>query len=81
MAKQVKKEINIDRVITKLQELVINQQKVLETSDKLLHLKDCIIEILEEQKKIYTKENKVLKICFFGLVACNILSVIISLFA
>lgn len=81
MAKQVKEEVNIDQVINNLQELVMSQQKALGTADKLLHLKDCVIAILEEQKKLNNKENNILKICFFGLVACNILSTILSFFS
>jgi hypothetical protein len=75
------KEKNVDETMTEIVELVEMQQKALKTSDSLLHLKDCMIEILEAQKRIYIKENKVFKICFFGLVTCNILSVIISFFA
>jgi hypothetical protein len=79
MTKETKKG-TIEEMLTELQELVIMQEKALRTADSLLHLKDCIIEILEEQKKINEKENKILKICFFGLIACHILSAIISFF-
>ncbi len=80
MAKQVK-ERSIEEAMTEIVELVEMQQKALNTADSLLALKDCVIEILEAQKRIYIKENKILKICFFGVVICNILSLIISLFA
>ena len=39
MAKQVKQEVNIDQVITELQELVMSQQKALETADYLIDLR------------------------------------------
>lgn len=77
MAKQTQ-ERSINEMLTELQELIVMQEKALRTADSLLHLKDCIIEILEEQKKINEKENKILKISFFGLIVCNILSLILS---
>lgn len=79
MTKETKKG-TIEEMLTELQELVIMQEKALRTADSLLHLKDCIIEILEAQKKLNEKENKILKICFFSLVALHILSAILTFF-
>jgi hypothetical protein len=68
MEKQTQ-ERNINEMLIEITELVEMQQKAIRTADSLLHLKDCIIEILEEQKKINEKENKILRICLFSIVA------------
>lgn len=77
MAKQTK-ERDIEQTMLEITELVEMQQKAIRTADSLLHLKDCIIEILEDQKRIYTKENKVLKICFFTVAILQIITAIVS---
>lgn len=76
MAKQTK-EIDIEQTMLEITELVEMQQKAIRTADSLLHLKDCIIEILEDQKRIYTKENKILRICLYSLVALHLLSLVL----
>jgi hypothetical protein len=78
MAKQ---KFNIEEAFQQVQELVDAQEKALRTADTLLHLKDCIIEILEDQKKINEKENKILRICLYSLVALYSIIFIASYFA
>lgn len=77
MAKQTK-ERDIEQTMLEITELVEMQQKAIRTADSLLHLKDCIIEILEDQKRIYTKENKILKICFFTMAILQIITAIVA---
>jgi hypothetical protein len=74
-----KEERGIDETLNDLTELITMQEKALRTADTLLGLKDCIIEILESQKKLYLKENKILRICFYSLVALNMITSLISL--
>lgn len=76
MAKQTK-ERDIEQTLLEITELVEMQQKAIRTADSLLHLKDCIIEILEDQKKIYLKENKILRICLYSLIALHLLSLVL----
>ena len=76
MAKQTK-ERDIEQTLIEITELVDMQQKAIRTADSLLHLKDCMIEILEAQKVVYLKENKILRICFYSLIALHILSLAI----
>ena len=72
MKKQVK-ERNLEEVLSEMTELVHMQEKALRSADNLLRLKDCVIKILEEQKRMNDKDNKVLRICFYSLVAINLL--------
>jgi hypothetical protein len=76
-----KQKYNIEEAFQQVQELVDAQEKALRTADTLLHLKDCIIEILEDQKKINEKENKILRICLYSLVAVYSIIFIASYFA
>lgn len=76
-----KQKFNIEEAFQQVQELVDAQEKALRTADTLLHLKDCIIEILEDQKKINEKENKILRICLYSLVALYSIIFIASYFA
>jgi|688.fasta_scaffold1844983_1 hypothetical protein len=76
-----KQKYNIEEAFQQVQELVDAQEKALRTADTLLHLKDCIIEILEDQKKINEKENKILRICLYSLVALYSIIFIASYFA
>ena len=80
MAKQVK-DRSIEQTMLEITELVDMQQKAIRTADSLLHLKDCIIEILEEQKRFNERENKILRICLFSLVVLYSIVFIASYFA
>lgn len=74
-----KQERTIEEAFLQVQELVEAQDKALKTADSLLGIKDCIIEILEDQKKICLRNNKFLRICLYSLVALNIITSIIDL--
>lgn len=76
-----KQKFNIEEAFQQVQELVEAQDKALKTADTLLGLKDCIIEILEEQKKINERQNKILRICLFSLVTLYSIVFIASYFA
>jgi hypothetical protein len=76
-----KQKFNIEEAFQQVQELVDAQEKALRTADTLLHLKDCIIEILEDQKKINERRIKVLNICLYSLVALYSIIFIASYFA
>ena len=77
MKKQVK-ERNLEEVLSEMTELVHMQEKALRSADNLLRLKDCVIKILEEQKRMNESQNKILRICFYSLVAINLLFLILQ---
>ncbi len=68
----------IYETLDKLSELVQNQDRALKLSKEIILLKNRINEICEKEITSYKKENRVLKICFFGLIVCNVLEAIIS---
>ena len=72
-----KQERELEEVLTEMTELVHMQEKALRSADSLLRLKDCMIEILKDQKRLNDKENKILKICFYSLVTLHIVLSII----
>lgn len=76
-----KEKFNIDEAFQQVKKVVESQEKALITANSLLHLKDCIIEILEDQKKIYLKENKIIKTSLYSLVALYSIIFIVSYFA
>lgn len=76
-----KQERGIDETLNDLTELITMQEKALRTADTLLGLKDCIIEILEDQKRLNKRENKILRICLYSLVALYSIVFIVSHFA
>jgi hypothetical protein len=73
MAKEKPQADNTINVLRKqvedFRELVEYQDKVLGTADKMLKAKDDIIDILEQQKEIYTAENKMLTAVIIGFTA------------
>lgn len=74
----MKKEITIEDTLTDIEDLVIAQDKALKTADSLLLLKDCMIDILEEQKRLQSREIKQYKYLFYTLVAFHVISLVIS---
>lgn len=72
------KERSIEDAIKSMNELIEMQQQALGTADELFKLKDARLEIADRLITIYKKENKVLKICFYSLIALNIITTIIS---
>jgi hypothetical protein len=73
------KERSMEDAIQSMNELIEMQQKALETADSLIKLKDARLEIADRLMTIYKTENRVLKICFYSLVALNIITSLISL--
>ena len=71
------KERNLDDALHSMNELIEMQQQALETADELFKLKDSRLEIADRLINIYKKENRMLKICFYSLVALHLLSMII----
>ena len=72
------KERSIEDALNSMNELIEMQQSALQTADELFKLKDARLEIADRLINIYKKENKVLKICFYSLVALHIIMSIIS---
>lgn len=73
------KERSIDDALESMNELINMQQQALETADELFKLKDERLHIADQLINIYKKENKVLKICFYSLVALNIITSLMRL--
>jgi hypothetical protein len=74
----MKKENTIESTLTEMEELVLAQDRALKTADSLLLLKDCMIDILEEQKRLQDKNIKQLQYCLIGIIVCDILLFITS---
>ena len=73
------KERSIEDALNSMNELIEMQQSALQTADELFKLKDARLEIADKLINIYKKKNRILKICFYSLVALNIITTIISL--
>jgi len=63
------KERNLDDALNSMNELIDMQQQALQTADELIKLKDARLEIGDRLITIYKKENRILKICFYSLIA------------
>lgn len=72
------KERSMEDAIQSMNDLIEMQQQALGTADELFKLKDARLEIADQLITIYKKENKILKICFYSLVALHIITSIIS---
>ena len=72
------KERSMEDALESMNELINMQQQALETADELFKLKDARLKIADQLITIYKKENKVLKICFYTLVALNVITSLIS---
>jgi hypothetical protein len=73
------KERNLEDALHSMNELIDMQQQALQTADELFKLKDERLRIADKLMAIYKKENRVLKICFYLLVAFNIITSLITL--
>ena len=80
MAKQTK-ERDIEQALLEITELVEMQRKAIRTADSLLHLKNCMIEILEDQKRINDKQMFRIKCGAFGLILTYLFAVIVLFYA
>ena len=76
----MKKQITIEERLTNMEELVLAQDKALKTADQLLLLKDVKIDILEEQKRLQSREIKQYQYLFYTLVAFHVISLAISFY-
>lgn len=72
------KERSMEDALESMNELINMQQQALETADELFKLKDARLKIADQLITIYKKENKVLNICFYSLLALHIIMSIIS---
>ena len=70
----------IDETLTKLTELIDRQQETLRMSEKLIIIKDSLIEICKEETEFYKKENlrlhKILSFLFVILCISSFISII-----
>jgi hypothetical protein len=73
------KERNLEDALQSMSQLIDMQQEAIRTADKLIKLKDARSDIADRLINIYKKENRVLKICFYSLLAFNIIRSIITL--
>ena len=73
------KERSLEDALQSMSQLIDVQQQALQTADELFKLKDARLHIADRLINIYKKENRVLKICFYSLVAFNIIGSIITL--
>lgn len=73
------KERSMEDAIQSMNDLIEMQQQALGTADELFKLKDARLEIADRLINIYKRENRVLKIYFYSLVALNIITSLISL--
>ena len=72
------KERSMEDAIQSMNDLIEMQQQALGTADELFKLKDARLEIADRLITIYKKENRILKICFYSLVALHIITSIIN---
>ena len=73
------KERSLEDALQSMSQLIDMQQQALQTADELFKLKDAGLHIADRLINIYKKENRVLKICLYLLVAFNIIGSIITL--
>lgn len=73
------KERSIDDALQSMNKLIEVQQQALETATSLIELKDKRLNVADQLITIYKKENKVLKICLYSLVALHLITSIIRL--
>ena len=71
------KERSLDDALHSMNELIEMQQQALQTADELIKLKDDRLKIADRLITLYKKENRVLKICFYSLVALHVILSII----
>ena len=74
----MKKERTMEDAIQSMNELIEMQQSALETATSLIELKDKRLNVADRLITIYKKENRILKICFYSLVALHIITSIIN---
>jgi hypothetical protein len=73
------KERSLEDALQSMNELIDMQQKAIRMADELIKLKDARLNVADRLMAIYKKENRVLKICFYLLVAFNIITSLITL--
>ena len=73
------KERSLEDALQSMSQLIEMQQEAIRTATEIIKLKDARLHIADRLINIYKKENRVLKICFYSLVAFNIIGSIITL--
>lgn len=71
------KERSMEDAIQSMNDLIEMQQEAIEIANGLIELKDARLNVADRLINLYTKENRILKICFYSLVALNIITSII----
>jgi len=73
------KERSLEDALQSMSQLIEMQQEAIRTATEIMHLKDKRLDVADRLINLYKKENRVLKICFYSLVAFNIIGSIITL--
>jgi hypothetical protein len=73
------KQREIEETFNELVKLVEAQQRCLETSDRLISLKELRVEMLEAQNKNLSKINRLLAFCFSAIIVIDIILAVIKL--
>jgi|688.fasta_scaffold2772749_1 hypothetical protein len=75
----MKKEKSLEDALVSMHKLIDMQQDSLRTAHEIIKLKDARLDIADQLIILHKKEIKVLRICFYSLVALNIITTIIRL--
>jgi len=73
------KERSMEDALHSMNELIEMQQKAIRIADDLMKLKDSRLDVADRLITIYKKENKILVISLYSLIAFNIIVSLISL--
>lgn len=72
------KERSMEDAIQSMNELIEMQQEAIRIANSLMELRDARLDVADRLINIYKKENRILKICFYSLVALHIITSFIS---
>ena len=75
----MQKQRGIEETFNELAKLVEAQQRCLETSDRLISLKELRVEMLEKHNEHLSKTNRLLVFCFSAIIVIDIILAVIKL--
>lgn len=75
----MQKQRGIEETFNELTKLVEAQQRCLETSDRLISLKELRVEMLEKHNEHLSKTNRLLVFCFSAIIVIDIILAVIKL--